>query len=80
MLVLCTEQIFCSDDAINWSHLLETHRANILLRISTMSTSANDKDDLQNAWGRFILAESTTITRISNHNLTENNNSTKTKS
>jgi hypothetical protein len=71
MLVLCTEQIFCLDDAINWSHLSEMHRANILLRTSTMSISANDKDDLQNVWGHFILAESTTITRISNHNLTK---------
>ena len=36
-----------------------------------MSTSANDKDDLQNIWGHFILAESTTITKISDHNLAE---------
>ena len=71
MLVFCTEQIFCSDDAINWSHLSEIRNANILLRTSIMSTSIDDKDDLQNAWGHFILAESTIITKISDHNLAE---------
>ena len=36
-----------------------------------MSTSANNKDDLQNAWGHFILVESTAITRISTCEFTQ---------